>query len=124
MFLVSLIVFCPTCRQCPHCCSKSASRGKTESVLENLDCLRGQLQGHKNPKGALHLLLLEPTSFSQVSSHHKWLCQFYQEQLTDGAVICTYSKDCGTKGKKSNISVFLQQNFSWFRKLTTNGGLS
>ena len=44
-FLCRSLVFCPAC---PYCCSKSAGKGKTVKVLENLGRPRDQLQGHKN----------------------------------------------------------------------------
>ena len=53
-FLCISVVFCPTCQQCPHCCSKSAYSGQTASVLGNMGCPRGQPQNYKNPQGRLH----------------------------------------------------------------------
>ena len=61
-FLCISVVFCPTCHQCPCCCSKSACTGQTEPLLENLGCPRRQLQGHKNSQGRLHPSLPTPTS--------------------------------------------------------------
>ena len=46
-----------------HYCSKSACRGQTAPVLENLGHPRGQSQGHKKTQGRLHPPLLEPSNF-------------------------------------------------------------
>ena len=54
--------------QCPHCCSKSPCRGKTEPVLENLGRPRGQLQVYKNLQGRLYPPHPEPTNFGLVSA--------------------------------------------------------
>ena len=75
------VMFCPTYHQCPHFRSKSACRGETELVLENVGCTRGQFQDHKNPQGKLHSVLMKLTNFDQVSSNKQWLCTSTQKQL-------------------------------------------
>ena len=68
-----------------------------------------QLQGYKNPQGRLNPPFPELTSFDQVSSDNKLLCQSPQEWLPGGCITCTYSKECSRKGHKSDIPCFLQQ---------------
>ena len=100
-FLYRSFIFCPTCHKCPHCCSESTCRGQTEPVLQNLGHPRCQRQNHKNPEGRLHPPLPEPTNFDQVSNNDKWLCQSPQQQLPDGGITCTYSKECSRNSPRA-----------------------
>ena len=73
-FLCRSVVFCPTCQECPQCCSTSASRGQTNQIVK-----------FRSPWGASPQIIrifkerstptrfLELTNFDQVSNDHKWL---------------------------------------------------
>ena len=78
-FLCRLIVFCQTCTKYPQCCTKSACRGKTESVLGNLGNLGGRTQSSTNVERRVHPTFPNQIKLDQVT--HQLLCKSPQEPL-------------------------------------------
>ena len=97
-------MFCPTCGKCPQCCKKSACRGQTSKLLENLAKSRGRSEGSSNPARGLPPPLPDPAPTHEVPYSHKPLCQSPQEQLPAGGITSAYRQKRSGKGSKSQIS--------------------
>ena len=105
-------MFCPTCGKCPQCCTKSACRGQTSKLLENLAKSRGRSEGSSNPARGLPPPLPDPAPTNKVPYSHKPLCQSPQEQLPAGGITSAYRQKRSGKGSKSQISRVFQPTIS------------
>ena len=104
-FLCHSVVSCPTCGKCPQCCTKSACRGQTSKLLENLAKSRGRSEG-------LSPALPDPAPTHKVPYSHKPLCQSPQEQLPAGGITSAYRQKRSGKGSKSQIPRVFQPTIS------------
>ena len=105
-FLCRSIVFCQTCTKCPQCCTKSACRGKTKSVLGNLENLGGRTRGSTIVERRVHPtfpnLTRSPTIIScYVNPHRNLYLLEALHQLTNKNGV----------GHKPRISGLLQPAF-------------
>ena len=107
-FLCRSIVFCQTCTKCPKCCTKSACRGQTKSVLGNLGSLGGRTQSSTNVEGGLYPIFPDQTKLDQVTDNHQLLCISSQEPLPVGGIASADKQKCSIVGQKSRISRLLQ----------------
>ena len=103
---------CPTCGKYPQCCTKSACRGQTSKLLENLAKSRGRSEGSSNPARGLPSPLPDPAPTHKVPYSHKPLCQSPQEQLPAGGITSAYRQKCSGKGSKSKIPRVFQPTIS------------
>ena len=102
------IVFCQTCTKCPQCYTKSACRGKTESILGNLGNLGGRTQSSTNVERRVHPTFPKQTKLDQVSHNHQLLCKSPQEPQPVGGIASADKQKCNGVGHKLRISGFLQ----------------
>ena len=102
------VVFCLTCSKCPQCCTKSACRGQTSNLLENLARSGGRSESSSNPERGLPPPLSDPVTTHKVSYSHKLLCQSPQEQLPAGGITSAYRQKCSRAGSKPDISGVFQ----------------
>ena len=107
-FLCHSITLCKTCNKCPKCCHKSACRGQTSELLENVVGSGCRSENSSNPERGLHPPLSDPAKAYKVSHSHKLLCKPPQEQLPAGGIASAYRQKCSRVGKKQNIPEFLQ----------------
>ena len=103
-FLCHLIILCKTCNKCPKCCHKSACRGQTSKLLENLAGYGCRSESGSNPERGLHPPLLDPAKTHKVSHNHKLLGQSPQKQLPAGGITSAYRQKCSGTSKKQNLS--------------------
>ena len=107
-FLCHSIVLCPTCNKCQKCCTRSACRGQTSEILENLAGSGSRSKSSSDPKRGLHPPLPDPAKAHKVTHDYKLLCQSPQEQLPAGGIISAYSQKCCRTSKTTNISGVFQ----------------
>ena len=102
------IVFCQTCTKCPKCCTKSACRGQTKSVLGNLESLGGRTQSSTNVEGYTVPFQSRPNFTEKVTDNHQLLYISTQEPLPVGGITSADKGKCSRVGQKSRISGLLQ----------------
>ena len=73
--------------KCPNCCLKSACRGQTTKLLENLGKTGCWSKSSSNPQRRLHPALSDPDKLGKVTHHHKLLCQSSQKPLPVGGIM-------------------------------------
>ena len=106
-FLCHSIVLCKTCNKCPKCCHKSACRGQTSKLLENLAGSGCRSESSSNPERGLYPPLSDPAKTHKVSHSHKLLCQSPQEQLPAGSIASAYTQNAVELVKnKTSLSFF------------------
>ena len=93
-FLCHSIVLCSTCNNYHKCCTKSACRGKTSEILENLAGSGSRPKSSSDPKRGLHPSLPDPAKAHKVTQGYQLLCQSPQEQLPVGAITSAHSQEC------------------------------
>ena len=69
-YLCRSIVFCQTCNQCPNCCTRSTSRGKTTEFLENFGSSGCRSESNENSKTRLHPPLSDPIELDKITDCH------------------------------------------------------
>ena len=111
-FLCHSIVLCSTCNNCQKCCTKSACRGKTSEILENLAGSGSRPKSSSDPKRGLHPSLPDPAKAHKVTQGYQLLCQSPQEQLPVGGITSAHSQECCRTSKKPNFSGVFQQTIS------------
>ena len=111
-FFCHSIVLCSICNKCPKCCLKSACRGQTSTLLENLAGSGCRSESNSNFERGLHPPLSDPTKPHKISHSRKLLCQSSQEQLPDGGITSAYRQKCSRACPQSNISGVFQPAFS------------
>ena len=99
---------CQICNKCQTCCRKSACRGQTTKILENLVESRGRSENSSNPEGGLHSPLPDLAKSYKVTNCRKLLWQSPQEQLPAGGITSAYRQKCSRAGQKSIISGVFQ----------------
>ena len=107
-FLCHSITLCKTCNKCPKCCHKSACRGQTAKLLENLVGSGCRSKSSANPERGLCPPLSDPAKTHKVSHCHKLLCQSSQERLPVGGITSAYRQECNRTSKKQNLSELFQ----------------
>ena len=90
------------------CCTKSACRGQTSKLLENLAGPGCRSESCSNSERGLHPPLSGPAKTHMVSHSHKLLCQSPQEQLPAGGIASAYRQKCSGVSSKPNISGVFQ----------------
>ena len=103
------------------CCTKSACRGKTSELLENLAGSGSRPKSSSDPKRGLHPSLPDPAKAHKVTHGCQLLCQSPQEQLPAGGITSAHSQKCGRTSKTPNFPGVFQQTI--FSPKTTNGDL-
>ena len=93
-FLCRSIVFCQACNQCPNCCTRTDSRGKTTKFLENLGKSGCRSKSVKNIETRLHPPLSHTAKLDKITNPHKLLCQSPQEPLPAGGITSAYGQKC------------------------------
>ena len=91
-FLCHSIVLCKTFNKCLKCCHKSACRGQTSKLLENLAGSGCWFESNPNIERGLHPPLSDLAKLYKGSHHHKLLCQSPQEQLYVGGITSVYGQ--------------------------------
>ena len=92
---------CLLSNKCPKCCLKSACRGKTSKLLENLAGSECRSESNSKHQRGLHPALLDPAELDKVTHHHKLLCQSSQYlleafyQLMDAVELVQNQKSLG-----------------------------
>ena len=107
-FLCHSINLCKTCNKCPKCCHKSACRGQTPKLLENLAGSGRRSGSGSDPQRGLYPPLSDPAKPHKVPHGHKLLCKPPQEQLPAGGFASAYRQKCSRTSKEQNISELLQ----------------
>ena len=107
-FLCHSITLCKTCNKCPKCCHKSACRGQTAKLLENLVGSGCRSESTSNPERGLYPPLSDPAKTHKASYCHKLLCQSSQERLPVGGITSAYRQECNRTSKKQNLSELFQ----------------
>ena len=105
-FLCHSTVLCKTCNKCPNCCHKSACRGQTSKLFENLAGSGCQSKSSSNLERGLHPPLSDPAKTHKVSYSHKLLCQSPQEQLPAGGITSAYRQKCSISKKQNLAELF------------------
>ena len=107
-FLCHSITLCKTCNKYPKCCHKSACRGQTSKLLENLAGSGGRSESSSNPERGLYPPLSDPAKTHKISYRHKLLCQSPQEQLPVGGITSAYRQECNRTivRNKTSLSFF------------------
>ena len=103
---------CSTCNKCQKCCTRSACRGKTSELLENLAGSGSRSKSSSDPKRGLHPSLPDPAKAHKVTQGYQLLCQSSQEQLPVGGITSAHSQECCRTSKKPNFSGVFQQTVS------------
>ena len=111
-FFCHSIALCSICSKCPKCCLKSACRGQTSTLLENLAGSGWRSESNSNFERGLHPPLSDPTKTHKISHSRKLLCQSPQEQLPDGGITSAYRQKCSRGCPQSNITGVFQPAFS------------
>ena len=111
-FFCHSIALCSICSKCPKCCLKSACRGQTSTLLENLTGSGCRSESNSNFERGLHPPLSDPTKTHKISHSRKLLCQSPQEQLPDGGITSAYRQKCSRGCPQSNIPGVFQPAFS------------
>ena len=107
-FFCHSLVLCKTCNKCQTCCTKSACRGQTSKLLENLAGSGCRAERCSNPERGLYPSFSDPAKTHKVSHGHKLVCQSPQEQLPAGGITSAYGQKCYRTSKTLNISGVFQ----------------
>ena len=107
-FFCHSVVLCPTCGQCPSCCTNSICGVPTSKLLANLAGNGCRSENSSKPERGLHPSLSDPAKPYKVSHCHKLLCQSPQEQLPVGGITSAYRQKRNRTGPQSNISRVFQ----------------
>ena len=91
-FLCHSILLYSTCNNCQKCCTKSACRGKTSKLLENLAGSGTRPKSSSDPKRGLHPSLPDSAKAHKVTHGCQLLCQSSQEQLPAGGITSAHSQ--------------------------------
>ena len=92
--------------KCPKCCTKSACRGLTKSVLGNLGSLGGWTLGDTNIERGLPSPFPDQTKLDKVTNNHQLLCTSSQEPLPVRGIVSADKQRCSRAGLKSNLFFF------------------
>ena len=109
--------------KCLKCCTKSACRGQTKSVLGNLGSLGGRTLGSTNVEGGLPPPFPDQTKLAKVTDNHQLLCTSSQEPLPFGGIVSADKQRCSRVGLKSNLGFLQPAIFFGPKNQTTNGDL-
>ena len=107
-FLCHAITLCKICNKCPKCCHKSACRGQTAKLLENLVGSGCRSESSSNPERGLYPPLSDPAQTHKVSYCHKLLCQSSQERLPFGGITSAHRQERNRTSKKQNLPELFQ----------------